>query len=159
VSRDGIQSKRGRDLPPISPIELRPQGREEGQVVYFQDHNDDARIAVFKRSVECNPANRHIYKDSALALAKTLVEARRAMAVAEGLEVIEEVLCERVFNDVNAYVASFIPMGEDDDLRGAFENIACNCFADNKIFADEAYFERLDAELEKFRREELSLFV
>ena len=51
------------------------------------------------------------------------------MGVMEGNEnigVIEDVLLKNIFDEINNYVATFIPKGEDDDLWLAFDNVTDN---------------------------------
>ena len=80
------------------------------------------------------------------------------MADNEHLEVIVEVMCESISDEVEKYAATFIPKGNDDDLWRAFLNITENCGEGDLTEIDEKYFARLDAALAEFKREHLSLF-
>jgi hypothetical protein len=117
------------------------------------DLNVIADAVLVERSVYVgNPQNRDTPKRNAIAFQQALDEARRVMAGNEHLEVIEWAMAEMIFEELEKYVATFIPKGEDDNLWRAFLNF-CNC--DGHV-CDEAFFERLDKEIEEFKGEYMS---
>jgi hypothetical protein len=87
----------------------------------FYDHNGEARGAFLKRSIYVgNPENRD--KHNALTFQAALNEARRIMAGNNYLELIEEVLFEKIHDEICNYVATYIPKalgkGSCPDLDG-----------------------------------------
>jgi hypothetical protein len=105
----------------------------------YPEHNVVADAAVVERSVYVgNPQNRDIPKRNAIAFQQALDEARRLMAANEHLEIVEWAMAEMIFEELETYVATFLPKG------------FCNC--DGHV-CDEAFFERLDKEIEEFKRE------
>lgn len=124
----------------------------------FRDHNAVARAAVLVRSAYVgNPNNRDLPKRNALVVASALREAMRVMEGNEHLGVIEDVLSENIFDEINNYVATFIPKGEDDDLWLAFDNVTDNLGIVVNDVTEET-FKCLDAAMEEFKRKHLGLF-
>jgi hypothetical protein len=116
----------------------------------YPEHNVVADAAVVERSVYVgNPQNRDIPKRNAIAFQQALDEARRVMAGNEHLEIVEWAMAEMIFEELETYVATFLPKGENDNLWRAFLNF---CICDGHV-CDEAFFERLDKEIEEFKRE------
>jgi hypothetical protein len=116
----------------------------------FRDHNEVARSAVVRRgSYVGNASARQNIVHNLLLTQKAIDDVKHSMPGSESIEVVTEILHEERFNKVMDLASTYIPVGEDDDLSGAFENIATNIlFSTDRC--DEGFFVMVDRQMAEF---------